>query len=370
MLDGTEFSNTTAYETAYAYNYPWGDTHNGGARMIAAAPFNAINTSGQLDFQAVRLATPDGVSVQGQTINYYSGTCYARDQITVTTTTPNWVIKGDFQIPTVFGTWPAFWITGVNNWPPEADQMEFKGDTTNWQNVVNGRDWTDLHWWTVNTIISDAYTAWHNYEVHLDLIPGTTNITITMFIDDVQTGQTTGANWLNAPLWLILDFQTEGASGTPGPSNTVYFRAKNVIVQYYRAEGITTPAIAQHPKNTSLSSGDFLSLSVTATGGDLSYQWSKDGTAISGATASSYAKSSVTVADAGSYTVVATNSAGSVTSSVAAVTVTAVVTPPPPPPSSGSGGSGGGGALSDWFIGALALLTLLRTGFSQVNRKR
>jgi formylglycine-generating enzyme required for sulfatase activity len=58
------------------------------------------------------------------------------------------------------------------------------------------------------------------------------------------------------------------------------------------------------------------SLSVSATGSGLSYQWRKDGVNISGATSASY-----TATAAGTYSVVITNSAGSLTSSSAAVTV-------------------------------------------------
>ena len=58
----------------------------------------------------------------------------------------------------------------------------------------------------------------------------------------------------------------------------------------------------------------------------LTYQWYKDGTAISGATASSYTIKSVKASDAGKYTVKVSNSAGSVTSSAATLTVNATVT--------------------------------------------
>ena len=51
------------------------------------------------------------------------------------------------------------------------------------------------------------------------------------------------------------------------------------------------------------------------------YQWQKNGTAIPGATAASYVISAVAATDAGSYTVVVANPAGSVTSSAAVLTV-------------------------------------------------
>jgi len=66
------------------------------------------------------------------------------------------------------------------------------------------------------------------------------------------------------------------------------------------------------------------SFSATATGSPApSYQWHKGGVALSGATASTLNLPSVTSSDAGNYTVVVTNSAGSVTSSAAVLTVNA-----------------------------------------------
>jgi len=57
----------------------------------------------------------------------------------------------------------------------------------------------------------------------------------------------------------------------------------------------------------------------------------------------------------------ATNSSGSSAySSTASVATSPSSPPPPPPPPSGGGGGGGGGAPSLWFVGAIALMTLLR----------
>ena len=53
------------------------------------------------------------------------------------------------------------------------------------------------------------------------------------------------------------------------------------------------------------------------------FQWSKNGAQIAGATSASFTLSSLTSANAGSYTVTAKNTVGSVTSSAATLTVTA-----------------------------------------------
>jgi len=83
------------------------------------------------------------------------------------------------------------------------------------------------------------------------------------------------------------------------------------------------PTITAQPASQSVATGASVSFSVTVTGtSPLSFQWRKDGSSISGATASSLALSSVTTSDAGSYDVVVSNSVGSVTSSAATLSVT------------------------------------------------
>jgi hypothetical protein len=84
------------------------------------------------------------------------------------------------------------------------------------------------------------------------------------------------------------------------------------------------PSIAAQPSSSSVTEGSAASFSVVATGtATLSYQWRKDGTAISGATSSTYTIASTKTTDAGSYTVVVTNSIGAVTSNSAALTILA-----------------------------------------------
>jgi hypothetical protein len=86
--------------------------------------------------------------------------------------------------------------------------------------------------------------------------------------------------------------------------------------------GATPPAITIQLVSKSVTAGSNASFSITATGtAPLSYQWSKGASAISGATTSGYSIATVTTNDAGNYKVVITNSAGSITSSVATLTV-------------------------------------------------
>jgi hypothetical protein len=78
------------------------------------------------------------------------------------------------------------------------------------------------------------------------------------------------------------------------------------------------PAITAQPVGGTLNVGNVASFSVTATGSPtLTYQWRKNGTAIGGATKNIYVLGPVTVASAGRFDVVVTNSAGSITSMTA-----------------------------------------------------
>jgi len=80
--------------------------------------------------------------------------------------------------------------------------------------------------------------------------------------------------------------------------------------------------IVTDPVSVTVGSGSAFTLSVTATGTPApSYQWRKNGEDIINATGSTYTVTSSTTADAGDYTVVATNAGGSDTSAVAKVEV-------------------------------------------------
>jgi hypothetical protein len=85
---------------------------------------------------------------------------------------------------------------------------------------------------------------------------------------------------------------------------------------------LVPPAITTQPSNRTAVVGTSANFSVTATGtASLGYQWAFDGTNLAGATADTLLLTNVEAAQAGSYAVVITNVAGSVTSLVASLTV-------------------------------------------------
>jgi len=84
---------------------------------------------------------------------------------------------------------------------------------------------------------------------------------------------------------------------------------------------LTAPVITQQPQSKTVTVGLSVTFTVTATGNPApSYQWRKNGINISG-TSASYSISSAQLADAATYSVVVSNSEGSVTSNGAVLTV-------------------------------------------------
>ncbi|HOC57775.1 MAG TPA: choice-of-anchor Q domain-containing protein, partial [Verrucomicrobiota bacterium] len=100
------------------------------------------------------------------------------------------------------------------------------------------------------------------------------------------------------------------------------------------------PTIAASPQDQTVSVGDTATFTVTASGTPpLFYQWRFNGTDLAGQTTTALSLSNVQTTQAGSYTVVVTNAAGSVTSAAGVLTVVL-----PPAPVSGSVVAWGGNA--------------------------
>ncbi len=84
---------------------------------------------------------------------------------------------------------------------------------------------------------------------------------------------------------------------------------------------VAPPNISTQPMNATAPGNGSVTLGVTATGGGLSYQWRLNGTNLAGATSSTLTLNSLNASQAGVYTVVVSNAAGSVTSSAATLSL-------------------------------------------------
>ncbi len=91
---------------------------------------------------------------------------------------------------------------------------------------------------------------------------------------------------------------------------------------------IAPPVITTQPTAQSAGLGGSATFTVVATGNPApTYQWRKDGTAITGATAATFAVTNITASSVGAYSVVVTNSQASVTSSAAGLTLSTTAAP-------------------------------------------
>jgi Immunoglobulin domain len=144
---------------------------------------------------------------------------------------------------------------------------------------------------------------------------GTTNIPVNQ--------QVNGASWVLIATNINFAAGNSGSvtlfNNTPDPGKVAMADAVRFVK--VAATG-NPPAISAQPQSQTANPGANVTFSVTATGtAPLSYQWQKGAAIIGGATGSSYTRSNVSVAANGSYFVVITNGAGSVTSSNAILTV-------------------------------------------------
>ena len=103
-----------------------------------------------------------------------------------------------------------------------------------------------------------------------------------------------------------------------------FFSGRGAGVAIAGSTGTAAPAIVTQPAlagllpatTVRLLQGSTFIIGVSATGGNLSYQWYLNGNAIGGANGSTYSVATPAPANSGAYTVVVANSSGSVTSSV------------------------------------------------------
>lgn len=145
---------------------------------------------------------------------------------------------------------------------------------------------------------------------------------------------------------------------TTDASNNIYI-SDNTGTTLRKGEFLGVgPSITNHPQSLSIAAGTTAQFTVTTSGTpEPTYQWQFNGNAINGATKSTLSLTNTRSSDSGDYTVIVTNSLGSVTSNIAKLTVTTASRPSTP---SSSGGGGGGGAPSTWFVGVMTTLILAR----------
>ena len=106
--------------------------------------------------------------------------------------------------------------------------------------------------------------------------------------------------------------------------------AANVASNTTPGAASSAPSITTEPLNQTVTAGQTATFGVAATGtAPLTYQWQRNGAVVTGAISSSYTTPATTTTDSGAqFSVVVSNSAGSVTSSVATLTVSTTAVAP------------------------------------------
>ncbi len=132
-----------------------------------------------------------------------------------------------------------------------------------------------------------------------------------------------GAWWSYFCTWN--GFQRDPAQNSADFVRRMYAHDKVITLEEFRplwaAKAFTLTSV---PAPGLVVAGAPLELTVTANDSNpVSYQWSRDGAPLAGATAASYRVPAATLADAGSYTVAVTGSAGTLTSLPARIDVAA-----------------------------------------------
>ncbi|RIB09543.1 Glycoside Hydrolase Family 16 protein [Gigaspora rosea] len=224
MIPQSSFSNYSNFESYWNYLYPWGPSHKGTALMLGNSSYHEhiyLNNS-VLTLKATR----NNHKLGGKKFNYLSGTIYAKKHIEVNSQYPNYSICGDFKVPTIKGTWPAFWITCTTSWPPEVDILEFKGSTFNnfnifqiHKNVPTSIDRTNI----------SSPNDWNTFCFYMDRI-NNNDVSLSLSLNNMSIITHNGTGFVLKQFWLIIDLQMEGSSGNPGPSSDTFYYLRNVKI--------------------------------------------------------------------------------------------------------------------------------------------
>ncbi|MFA5263491.1 MAG: immunoglobulin domain-containing protein [Opitutaceae bacterium] len=146
-------------------------------------------------------------------------------------------------------------------------------------------------------------------------------LAITPGLVSAGTGTVTSSN-----SFTVTTSQGTTITGTVNPSTTSLTETVTPQggspISLTGTSSLVAPTIITQPAARTVSAGQSVSLTVQASGtAPLSYQWYKNGNAINVATGVTLYMSSVTASEVGSYSVVVTNSAGSLESSAAMVAI-------------------------------------------------
>lgn len=152
-------------------------------------------------------------------------------------------------------------------------------------------------------------------------VGGTPNLSYQWLLGGVPLPAPAGTN----SVYVKPNFSITGDSGSYSVIVTNNYGMVTSGVAVVTGQLATAPVVTQLPVGGTIYPGGILNLSVAASGGGLIYQWETNGTPIPGANQPTYYVGSVSITNAGSYTVSITNSLGATNVGPAVVIVPVLV---------------------------------------------
>lgn len=227
LLPPTTFNSQAELEAAWVYNYPWGSTdHNGAARMDKSQ-VRVDNNTLTITAKRVNGQKPARHNNKDIPIKYLSGAIGARKHFSVARG-GGLDVAGEFRAPVGRGTWPAFWLTYVDGWPPEIDLAEWKGSGKISFNTFNTSSQV--------TALDVAYPRpndFHSIRCELRDTGNGRDVGIRFFMDGTLVTRQVGREYIGKAMYLVINLQMEGSSGSPGPEANTEYSARNVSVLSY-----------------------------------------------------------------------------------------------------------------------------------------
>ncbi|EXF82966.1 hypothetical protein CaCOL14_004555 [Colletotrichum acutatum] len=225
IIPKTSFDSQSNFDADWNYLYPWGTDHNGGARMTKD---NVKFSGGTLTITANKVSGQPQATHGGQkiNINYLSGAIHAKEHFNVSRG-GGYDFSAEIKATTTKGTWPAFWLTAVQGWPPEIDMAEWKGsgkvsfNTFNTSSIVAAKD-----------VTYPSPGNFHSFKCETRDLNGK-DVQAKFYMDGNLITTQVGAGYFGKPMYLIINLQMEGSSGSPGPTSNTEYQVRNLEVLSY-----------------------------------------------------------------------------------------------------------------------------------------
>ena len=241
------------------------------------------------------------------------------------------------------GSFPARKGTGISGWTNwgEASSVEYSrltgSDDRRYQGADpgNGDNAAMIFEFTVN----EAPSTVQQMDVSVEIGRASSLYLGFAYLWNYSTGSYTVLGSQSGTADQVISATITSNPGDyiePGTGQITVFVVNEDVSDWIRVDNISVtlrgpaaPIIEQHPVAQTADIGDPASFTVSACGSQpLSYQWKLDEVDIAGATGATYAIAFVQLSDAGDYTCIVTNTAGSSTSDAATLTVNNPIIPP------------------------------------------